>query len=100
VASPVGVWRLTEGKVPRFSAMMKGVGVMTLQLALGVSRRGKRRDFLATMKGVGGGFFSWLLASHGGENSTIFGNDVGSRRWLLQLAFGVSRREKRRDFRQ
>ena len=40
MASPVGVWRLVEGKTPRF-----------------------------------------------------FGNDEGSRRWLLQLAFGVSPRE-------
>jgi len=73
VASPVGVWRLTEGQTPRFSAMKKEVGNGPLQSALGVLRRKKRRDFLAMMKGVGGGFSSWRLASYGGTNAAIFG---------------------------
>jgi len=40
----------------------------------------KRRNFSVMLKGVGGGFSSWRLASHGGENAAIYGNDEGSRR--------------------
>merc|ERR1712238_329535 len=34
----------------------------------------------------------------GGQTPRFFGNDEWSRRWFLQSAFGVSRRDKRRGF--
>ena len=61
MVSPVGFWRLTEAKTPRFLAMMKGVG---------------------------GGFSSWCLASHRGTNAAIFGNEEGSRQWASPVSVG------------